>query len=31
MMRATALSDVIHWCYLRYHYAHGLIIEGECR
>ncbi|MDE0612546.1 MAG: RES family NAD+ phosphorylase, partial [Gammaproteobacteria bacterium] len=29
VMRAKALSDAIHWRYLRYHYAHGSGIEVE--
>ena len=29
VMRAKALSDAIHWRYLRYHYAHGSIIQVE--
>lgn len=29
VMRARALSDAIHWRYLRYHYAQGSIVEVE--
>lgn len=29
VMRAKALSDAIHWRYLRYHYAQGSIVEVE--
>ena len=29
VMRAKALSDAIHWRYLRYHYAHGSTVEVE--
>ena len=29
VMRAKALSDAIHWRYLRYHYAHGSGIKVE--
>ena len=29
VMRARALSDAIHWCYLRYHYDQGTIVEVE--
>lgn len=31
VMRARALSDAIHWRYLRYHYAQGSIVEVESR
>lgn len=29
VMRARALSDAIHWRYLRYHYEQGAIVEVE--
>lgn len=29
VMRPKALSDAIHWRYLRYHYKHGSIVEIE--
>lgn len=29
VMRAKALSDAIHWRYLRYHYEQGAIVEVE--
>ena len=29
VMRPKALSDAIHWCYLRYHYDQGSIVEVE--
>lgn len=29
VMRARALSDAIHWRYLRYHYEQGMIVDVE--
>ncbi len=29
VMRARALTDAVHWRYLRYHYDQGAIIEVE--
>ena len=29
LMRARALSDAVHWCYLRYHYEQGSSLEVE--
>jgi len=29
VMRAKALSDAIHWRYLRYHYDQGSIVDVE--
>ena len=29
VMRARALSDAIHWRYLRYHYDQGVIVDVE--
>ena len=29
VMRPKALSDAIHWCYLRYHYEQGMIVDVE--
>jgi hypothetical protein len=29
VMRARALSDAIHWRYLRYHYDQGSIVDVE--
>lgn len=31
VMRARALTDAIHWRYLRYHYDQGAIVEVESR
>lgn len=28
-MRPRALSNAVHWRYLRYHYAQGLIVDVE--
>ncbi len=29
VMRPRPLSDAIHWCYLRYHYEQGMIVDVE--